>query len=751
MKRSVNCRRVTRLLLGGGTFVLGALALLGASWAVPVTAAQPANSAMAARGNVRAPISPSAAVMEVASGQEAGGAKEEATPLVPAPSKAPSPAAAPKAVPPAAVTLSPPSGVEVKEKDSYLINYNNVDMIEYIRFISKISGKNFIFQDADIDFKITIVSEEQSGETEVMAALLQILRIHGLALLEQGNNLLIYKSAEAAKLSQVVIDGGGYDDAPSIITRVFRLSYINPSQISNVIKPLLSNAALVEVSAETRHLIVTDLTANLHKVEDLLKAVDSPNNALEIARYQVRYSPINNLVDLAQAILAPLAAGNPFTMIPQLSTGGVYIVSTPYIIERAMGLLEALDTSNEAIIREAGQGNVGAGGVHNGVFEPGMEDTTFSVYKLQYYSGTNISDMLSSLADGIPNTTTASQDLIMALQNVQWMQETNSMVFSGSPPIVAKIHDLLTSIDVPVRQVFIEMLIIDTTIQNTLSFGLEWMVSGNIQDKMSVRGGSTAAGSGLPGAVATVTPAVPQGVATSIPIGAGFSAGVIGSAIRHNGETFLSLGTLAKALESDSESVILLNPNLLAEDSTTASIFVGSNIPFQTGQAQVGSSTTVNTVTTAIQYEDVGTLLQVTPLLGPSDIVTLEISQNFSEVAPGSAGNLTPTTQKSATTTRVHVPDKQFLVISGLIRDAPSYSRSGVPCLGGLPFVGSLFKQDTMSRGKRNLIIFIRPHIVDNEEEYEELTRSSAIKYQQNTPLQELSGALKADFAEVQQ
>ena len=149
------------------------------------------------------------------------------------------------------------------DSNGYVINFTNVGIIEYIRFISHISNTNFVFQENDLQFNVTIVSEGPTSVEDIMSALLQILQIHGMSLVEQGNNVLIYKTQDVTKLATVV-EGDSNMYSP-LVTRVIRVTYANPNKLKNIITPMLSQKAVVEVSPETRHIIVTDITGNIEK------------------------------------------------------------------------------------------------------------------------------------------------------------------------------------------------------------------------------------------------------------------------------------------------------------------------------------------------------------------------------------------------------------------------------------------------------------------------------------------------------
>ena len=164
------------------------------------------------------------------------------------------------------------------------INFNNVAMIQYVQFISRISGKNFIFDDEDLQFNVTIISEEPTSIENLMSALLQELKIRDLSLIEQGNDILIHRNPRVKAPFQVVAGA----DIPiesrevEIVTRVFRLNTLDPVKASEIIRPLLSEDSLVEVLRDTNNLIITDLVSNINKITQLISTLDAPNSGITI-------------------------------------------------------------------------------------------------------------------------------------------------------------------------------------------------------------------------------------------------------------------------------------------------------------------------------------------------------------------------------------------------------------------------------------------------------------------------------------
>jgi len=367
-----------------------------------------------------------------------------------------------------------------------------------------------------------------------------------------------------------------------------------------------------------------------------------------------------------------------------------------------------------------------------------IENTGFLVYKLQFHKGDEIQGALRQIAKEMSaqnlTGTPVNQQLLNSINSIQWLEVTNSLLSSGDQETLVRLRELIKSLDVPLKQVFIEMLVIATSLSNTLTFGLEWGGKYKYLDKFSgsiQNNAPTNAVDNFMQNVQTVSPTNTP-VPTMIPFaGNGFDLGIIGEVIRHKGQTFLTLGSLLNALQQDIETAVIMNPKIVAQDSKTSSIFVGQNIPFAGSFINNQGSNTVNTAN--IEYRDIGMNLTITPVLGNSDIVTLDISFDQSSTSSSSSPALVSsgtvtlsgvTTNKNSMQTTVHVPDNNFLILTGMVTANQNKSTTGLPCLGGLPWIGAAFSTDVDVNSNSNIVLFIRPHILNSLEDMKKISKA---------------------------
>jgi|GEM_PF-6714419 len=632
----------------------------------------------------------------------------------------------------------------------YTINFDNVSILQLIQFISKISGTNFIFNSDDLvgpdgrPLTITIVSEAQTNVEDLSAALLQVLKMHDLSAVEQGKNVLIYRNQNMSKVSTVITDKNiNAACGSAVITRVFQLHNVDATKIAEIVKTLVSPEANVEPSAETGHLIVTDITANVNKIGELLVALDAPNIAVDIEKYDVQQADPKALADYAREILGPLASGTVFSITAEPASRTVFIVSSPTIIDKALEVMRRLDVLDISMVDP----------LPPPITQ--LENNTFEMYKLKYQNGQEIAFALHEIGINLQMTGVSNIDFVNTIFSAQWLPVNNSIVIAGTEDSIAKVVSLIDELDTLPKQVYLEVLILDTTLNDSLDFGVQWIALGDEQNKLAfasgllsnvppnpnLQGGARAVASGTGTCLNPLAPCVPnpgldvplpvpaqlQGFSTFTDATSAFGLGIVGNIIRHHGRSFLTLGALVSALDEEADITVVLNPKIMVEDNQPADFFVGQNIPYQTTSTVIQQT---GSVTQNIQYEDVGIQLQITPTISPDNMVTLLINQTVARVnGVAGASNLTPVTDKILATTRVHVPDGTFLVMSGHISDEVNFIRSGIPCLGTLPLIGPAFSRTIEQRRKRNLIFFVRPRVVTTPEGGVRLTNEEGYEH----------------------
>ena len=654
----------------------------------------------------------------------------------------------------------------------YLIKFNNVKMSEYIGFVSKITSKNFIFDPADLNFNVTIVSNEPTTIENIISALLQELRFRGLSMVEVGNNIIIHQQLGINSPAQVVPEGETPPPELEIVTQVYRIQNTDPSTIATIIRPMMSLNALIEPITESGHLIVTGLRTNINRITDLINNIDSPSDGLEIGEYQFQNLPVSRAIQIARELIAPIAKDRAVVLTPLTNKNVVYVVTTPSLLAQVLKIFQKIDKNEELpstrfdkddqgrpIVREEfldkedlerqkeeekARAQRAAKRAQTGPLGS-VEATKFYIHKLQYRKGEQIQQALQAVATSLQDVAATAEaedtELISTINSVQWIESTNSLIFTGTQATLEKMKELIDELDTALPQVLIEILVLEATIDDSLSFGVDW---GTRFRELHAAGSQAFIGqeSTLPAALDSSIPTSTLN-ANNLARTAGFNIGVIGRIITRGACDFTSMGAVVRALHTDRRIDVLLNPRIVVEDNAVAEFFVGINTPYLT---QSIANEFGNVITGNFEYRDVGSTIKITPLIGNNGIITMDIEQEISSpvatnelllgsttgtattvtaegaVVPldetgggGGSSGIGPTTRKSTTKTRIHMPDGYFLILSGQIRDEKEVIRTQIPCIGGIPWLGAFFSAQDTRIDKKNLMIFIRPQIVDIE------------------------------------
>ncbi len=555
---------------------------------------------------------------------------------------------------------------------------------------------------------------------------------------------------------------------------IYKIQNSSPTELMNALQTFSKQLSKADVNdkalaacldsvkwiKETNSLLFTGTEDTLRKVEKLIEKFDvtslaSTSRAATSAFfvYNPRYQSGTELIHILDEFkqnLEHTGVSDPglFDSITHLKfiekTNSLIISGDQDSIEKIKALLEKFDIPGQD--------------TNQAPLISSIDETNFLIYKLQYHKGLEIQAALKKVAMSLSKTEKAtSKILVECIDSLQWIEVTNSLLGTGDATILEKVKGLIHNLDVPLKQVFIEVLVIETTLANSQTLGLQWGSQLQYMNKtigaMGNFPGSTNNANLLQSPLTLTTAGNPpaQGgtSTTSVPFTQGFDLGMIGDIIFHKGKSFVSLGSLLTALQIDSDSTIVMNPKIMTQDGHTSNTFVGLNIPFVGSYV---SNTSANTTQTSnIEYRDVGFNLVVTPTLGTNDIITLDINLDSSQVISTnfSVGNTNVSgieTSHATMTTRIHVPDRHFLILSGMLQDTKAHAKQGVPCLGGLPMVGALFAQNTISDNKTNVIIFMKPYIIHSMDEFDHITEQEETLYKNDVVLPDVKETIDAGY-----
>lgn len=591
-------------------------------------------------------------------------------------------------------------------KDTATLNFVNADIESVIRAMGPLTGKTFLI-DPKVQGTLSVVSGGPVDKRLVYPILLSALRSQGFTAIETAGVVRIAPEAEAKHNFSPPYDAGMTGDR--IATAVFKLKNQSATQIVQAIRPMVPPNQAVSAFAGSNAIVVTDSAENLKRIRDIIEALDVPGRG-ETAVVPLRAGTATEIAAAATRLLSSdTRADTPTATVilaePRNNTVLVRAESTA-AQERAISLVRQLDVSagSEAAIQVVRLRNADA--VKLAQTLRGIIGNTSA--------GTS---PLSGTTSAVPATSEPSRSDAGGT-GIQADAATNSLIITAPPPVFRSLREVIDKLDVRRAQVFVEALIAEVSSDRSNEFGIQWQdVSGAAKNSTQIIGGSNLSARGGGGNILDTA-------ANLGTVGRGLNIGVVKGTVTLPGVgEILNLGFLARALETEANANILSTPNLLTLDNEEARIVIGQNVPILTGQfSQTGGNAVTNPFQT-FERRDVGISLKVRPQISESGAIRLFISQEVSSVAPESTSAGLVFNKRSIDST-VLVDDGKIVVLGGLLKDDASNSEDKVPLLGDLPGIGTLFRYDKKTRGKTNLMVFLRPLVLRDEAAADSVTQS---------------------------
>jgi len=614
---------------------------------------------------------------------------------------------------PAAAGSKPESGTKpeaaYKRGDYITLNFNAADIEAVARTMGVISGVNVVV-DPRVKGQINLVSEKSVSPQVAMAQFLTSLRMQGYTMVESAGLFKVMPEADA-KLQSAGVETS--ESAPKgapgtqITTQIFKLNFESANNLVTILRPLISANNTINANPVNNSLVITDYADNLRRLARIIAALDV-SNATEVEVIELKNAIA---VDLAPVVTRLLESGGVAGATPGAAAadGGFKTTviaearSNSLLVRAANGARMAqIKSLVEKLDRGSNQGN-GAAGILR-VVSLKNADATKLAATLRAAMGASSTGAQAAPAAGAapgaaatPATTTGGQ--------VQADVATNSLIITAPDPQDRQVREVIDLLDGRRAQVFIESLIAEVSTDKAADFGVQW------------QGALGKIGEGAVGLMGTNFGA---GGANILSLTTGAAAGTVvpkpglnlGIATQYDGKYVL--GALARFLESSGSGNVLSTPNLLTLDNEEAKIVIAQNVPFVTGQfTNTGTGNGAVNPFQTIERKDVGLTLKVKPQISANGTVKLTIYQEVSAVDTSSVSSANgPTTNKRTIESNVLVDDGSVVVLGGLLQDNFSGNTDKIPGLGDMPLFGSLFRSNSRSRKKSNLMVFLRPVVV---------------------------------------
>jgi general secretion pathway protein D len=569
------------------------------------------------------------------------------------------------------------------------IDFNNVDINVFIKFISELTGKNFVV-DPRVKGNVTIISPTKISINEAYRVFESVLEVHGFATVKSGRVVKILPTPEARTKNIETRYNALARPEDRLVTQLIPLTYADPNDIKRLLTPLVSRNSVIAPYPPTNMLILTDIQSNIQRLMRIIKEIDVAGVGQEITIIPLENADSNKLVNILNTVFTASPAANQkragasqktIKFVADERTNTIIVLASEVDTLRVRELVRLLD-------RQTPKGK-----------------EKIRVYYLEYATAEELVKVLQEVptksASG--EKTTGAAPVISAGAKITADKATNSLVITADPDDYIVLEEIINKLDIPRPMVYIEALFMEVDVDKGLRMGTEWTAAG----KGSISGRDAAVGGAFNRGTESNLPGLVQGTLPE-----GFSLGVFTEAIEIGGISFNNLTALVNFFQSDEEVNILSTPQILTTENEEAKINVGENLPFQTSV-----STSNNDTFNTFEYRDVGTILTITPQISQERLVRLDISLEVSTLKDPETATLQPTTLKRTVDTTVIVKDKSTVVIGGLIDDTVLSSEEKVPILGDIPILGWLFKYRVESREKQNLLVFLTPHVINNPAE----------------------------------
>ncbi len=592
-----------------------------------------------------------------------------------------------------------------QEPTSVQVNFEDVDIKDFTKVVSRAIGKDIIIP-PNLRGKITIVSPKPIPKRELYNLFVVALDELGYQVVDYGNYLKIVRSREAPRES-VRIASGRLDGGDRILTYVYIPRHVKVIDVESLVRNMLSRIGRVSFVRNSNALVITDKEKNINRILKILGRIDRAPVKLQIASFSLKNADAKDVVKILSALLnrgfafditrtIPIPGRDYYHFVTDERTNTVYLVGTRGVIERVRELLPKIDVPI----------SVKSGNIH--------------IVKLKYAFADDTAKVLDSLFKGSGKNKYGLTGTVKVVAD----KGSNSLIILASPQDFSIVKEVINGIDVKRPQVFVEVQIVEMSMDKLLQLGVEW--------KFLARGEHVPFGGSLYGSL-PLQPGYPSSVSPGL---------LLGLAKWRNGTP--DIGLLLNAYAKEGGINVIATPQILTLDNEEAEINISKVIPYSTGMKYDANNNPV----ISYDYKDVGIVLKITPHITSSGEVRLKVYEKVEDVVGyANADQTAPITSKREAKTTVDVQDGQTLVIGGLIKSKKLTTVEKVPILGNIPIVGNLFKKTAHQIEKTNLLVFITPHIVRSVEEENQLTRNRINIYLNN--LKEIEKSRKGIFSDI--
>ncbi len=596
----------------------------------------------------------------------------------------------------------------------------NMPLEQFLEIYANYVNRTILRAAALPNLNVTLQAQTPLTVVEAIQAMDSVLSLNGYTTIPVGEKFVTFvPSANALQEGAAfltITDAADLPEANQYITHIKQLKHILPSEAVPMLTPMAKNAAGIVALDVSKTLVLRDNSSNIKRMLELLERIDiKPEEDYKLKVIPIRYGKVEEIYATMQDLITGSSSPRP-------SSSG---------------------TSRTSGRTSSSQGSTGRGSSSRG-----------SVRSLQNRPSTSSSSTSNSFRNrlqGIVNRAAGGD--IQILENARIIPDyrSNSLIIFANDGDMAKIEEIVGYVDSLLAQVLIEAIIVNVTLTDGMNTGMNAFMhaAAGPGDTRHI-GGFMNGGPSTAGAAPTTTPPANtvggnqegQGDAAdagNVVAAAGSALNTLGAGALAGGFSYISrydnsLEFAISALASNSTAKVLQTPRVQTSHAVPATFFNGEQVPYQ-GSSGFGGGYNggygggyggYGGGGGFTQFLNVGITLDVTPYITPDDLVVMDIQQTISELdgfidmgggQQGAAGQKAPQTTEREASSTISVRDGDTILLGGFIRDAKTDTESGVPFLKDIPLLGSLFKSQSATSKRSELLVLIRPTILKTPED----------------------------------
>ncbi|MEP6997962.1 MAG: type II secretion system secretin GspD [Betaproteobacteria bacterium] len=660
---------------------------------------------------------------------------------------------------------------------SVTLNFEGAELREVIRnILTDILGESYTI-DPSVGGTVTIRTTSGIPREALPATLEMLLRANGATMIKEGTIWKVVPAATAVR-GNITPQLGNTSRAltPGYNVQIVPLKYVGVRQMMAILEPFQKDATTIRADDLRNLLIISGTELELRHMLETIDMFDVNWLAgMSVGLFTLQSAEVKTVVAELDKAMGP-ADKSPLAgilrIIPIERMNALLVVTPqPQYLEEAKRWIERLDKGDAGggvrfyvyqvqnsraerigpLLQQAFTGRTTqqttagpptlAPGTPAGtiVSPPSFQAQPTSAVPVPAQPQTTVvqqqgtqqpvtgGPVAQAVARALANAPGAVDGSVGVVRNVQVVadKDNNTILIVATPAEYSVIEAALKKLDVPQRQVLIQLTIAEVTLTDDLSFGVDWLFRAGAPSGRGSGGNFNT----------TPTPFNPQPTATTT----GTAADTVGLALSKGFNYILNNATFPGGvqaalhlLDSYGSTRVISNPHLSALDNQKATIKVGDRIPINQ-QTFVGGTTgtTTNAVTTTSQYIDTGVLVQVTPHINAGGLVTLEVNAEVSLPGnPARAGDAPPISTRSVQTL-LAVPSGQTMVMGGLITENKQNTSNGLPLISRVPVLGGLFGNQDLKNNRTELVLFITPQVLESETDYQRVIEDLRRKMEQ--------------------